>query len=133
MTPEQMEMNLIKPIIKVRTNEELDTEKGESNTDEPESTISNKEEEEYSTFSDMSKQNSESDISVDQTQDQVNPHTSETLQIHNIYNTTMHDKDDLIQYIYDIYIYFSFSLFISIDTPHYAIFAFHFMSEVSCI
>ena len=33
MTPEQMEMNLIKPIIKVRTNEELDTEKGESNTD----------------------------------------------------------------------------------------------------
>ena len=61
MTPEQMKMNPIKPIIKVKTNEELDTEEGESNTDEQESTISNKEEEEYSTFLDMSKQNSESD------------------------------------------------------------------------
>ena len=35
-----------------------------------ESTISNKEEEESSTFSDMSKQDSESDINVDDTQDQ---------------------------------------------------------------
>ena len=50
MTPEQMKMNPIKPIIKVKTNEELDTEEGESNTDGQESTISNKEEEEYSTF-----------------------------------------------------------------------------------
>ena len=49
----------------------------------------------------MSKQNSESDINVDQTQDQENPHTSETLQIHNIYNTTMHDKNDLIHNEYD--------------------------------
>ena len=49
MTPEQMKMNPIKPIIKVKTNE------GESNTDEQESTISNKEEDDYSTFSDMSK------------------------------------------------------------------------------
>ena len=31
MTPEQMKMNPIKPIIKVKTNEELDIEKGESN------------------------------------------------------------------------------------------------------
>ena len=58
MTPEQMKMNPIKPIIKVKTNEELDTEEWESNSDEQESTISNKEEEEYSTFSDMSKQDS---------------------------------------------------------------------------
>ena len=65
MTPEQMKMNPIKPIIKVKTNEELDTEEGESNSDEQESTISNQEEEEYSTFSHMSKQNSESDINVD--------------------------------------------------------------------
>ena len=101
MTPEQMKMNPIKPIIKVKTNEELDTEEEESNTDEQESTISNKEEEEYSTFSDMSKQNSESDINVDDTQDQKNPQTAETLQIHNIYNTTMHDKDDLIHDEYD--------------------------------
>ena len=34
MTPEQMKMNPIKPIIKVKTNEKLDTEEGESNTDE---------------------------------------------------------------------------------------------------
>ena len=84
-----------------KTNEELDTEEGESNTDEQEFIISNKEEEEHSMFSDMSKQNSESDINVDETQDQENPHTSETLQIHNIYNTTMHDKDDSIHHEYD--------------------------------
>ena len=90
MTPEQMKMNPIKPIIKVKTNEEHDTEEGESKTDEQESTTSNKEEEEYSTFSDMSKQDSESDINVDDTQDEQNPHTPETLKIHNIYNTTMY-------------------------------------------
>ena len=38
MTPEQMKMNPIKPIIKVKANEELDTEEGESHTDEQEST-----------------------------------------------------------------------------------------------
>ena len=84
MTPEQ--------IIKVKTNEELDTEEGESNTDEQESTISIKEEEEYSTFSDMSKQDSESDIKVDETQHQEHSYTPETLQN----NTTMDDKNDLI-------------------------------------
>ena len=94
MTPERMKMNPIKPIIKVKTNEELDTEEGDSNTDEQESTISNKEEEEYSIFSDISKQNFESDLNVDETQDEENPHIPETLQIHNMYNTTMHDKDD---------------------------------------
>ena len=95
MTPEQMKMNPIKPIIKVKTNEKLDTEVGESNSDEQESTISIKEEGEYSTFSDMSKQDSETDINVDETQYQENPQTPE-LQIHNTYNTTMHDKDNLI-------------------------------------
>ena len=100
MTPEQMKMNPIKPIIKVKTNEELDTEEGESNTNEQESTISIKEEEKYSTFSDMSKQDSESDINVDETQHQENSYTHE-LQIHNIYNTTMHDKDSLIHEEYD--------------------------------
>ena len=97
MTPEQMKINPIKPIIKVKTNEELDTEEGESNTDEQESTISNIEEEEYSTFSDMSKQDSESDINVDDTQYPENPYTPETLQN----NTTMHDKNDLIHDEYD--------------------------------
>ena len=59
MTPEQLKQN---PIT-VHPNQKLDTDEGDSNIDE-ESTISNKEEEEYSTFSDMSKQNSESDINV---------------------------------------------------------------------
>ena len=101
MTPEQMKMNPIKPIIKVKTNEELDTEDGESNTNEQESTISNKEEEEYSTSSDISKKDSESDINVDDIQDEHNSHTPETLQIHDKYSTTMHNKDDLIYDEYD--------------------------------
>ena len=101
MTPEQMKIKPIKPIIKVNTNEELDTEEGESNTHEQESTKSNNDEDEYSTFSDMSNQNSESDINVDETQNEQNPHTLETLQIHNTYNTTMHDNDDLIHNEYD--------------------------------
>ena len=101
MTPEQMKMNPITPIIKVNTNEKLDTEVGESNSDEQESTISNKEEEEYSTFSHMSKENSESDINVHDNQDEQNTHTPETLQIHNTYNRAMHDNDDLIHEEYD--------------------------------
>ena len=92
MTPEQMKINPIKPIIKVKTNEKLDTEVGESNSDEQEFTISNKEEEKYFTFSDMSKQDSESDVNVDETQHQENSYTPETLQN----NTTIHDNDDLI-------------------------------------
>ena len=95
MTPEQMKINPIKPIIKVKTNEELDTEKGESKTDEQESTISIKEEDEYSTFSDMSKQDSESDINVGDTQYPKNSYIPE-LQVYNTYNNTMHDKDNSI-------------------------------------
>ena len=97
ITPEQMKMNPIKLIIKVKTNEELDTEERESNKDEQEYAISNKEEEEYSTFSHMSKQDSESDIIIDGTQDEQNTQTPETLQN----NTTMHNKDDLIHDEYD--------------------------------
>ena len=43
MTPEQMKMNPIKPIIKVKTNEELDKEEGESIKDEEESTETSQE------------------------------------------------------------------------------------------
>ena len=49
----------------------------------------------------MSKQDSESDIDIDETQDEQNPHTPEALQIHNIFNTTMHDKDNSIHHEYD--------------------------------
>ena len=96
MTPEQMKINPIKPIIKVNANEELDTEEGESNTYEHKSTISIKEEDEYSTFSDTSKLDSESDINVHDTQDEHISHTPDTLQIHITYNTAMHDKHNLI-------------------------------------
>ena len=97
MTPEQMKINPIKPIIKVNTNEELGTEEGESNSDEQEFTTSEELIEEYSTFSDMSKQDSESDINVDGTQHQEHSYTPETLQN----NTTMYDKDNLIHDEYD--------------------------------
>ena len=99
-TPEQMKMNSIKPMIKVKTNEELDMEKGESTKVQDEFTTS-EEQEEYSTFSHMTKENSESDINVHDTQDEQNTHTLETLQIHNTYNTTMYDNDDLIHNEYD--------------------------------
>ena len=66
MTPEQIKQNPI-----TVQHQKLDTEEGETNTDEQESTLSNKEEEEYSTFSDMSKQDSESDINIDDTQDDI--------------------------------------------------------------
>ena len=98
MTPEQMRMNPIKPIIKVKTNEELDAEEGESTKVQEEFTTSEElREDKYSTFSDMSKQDSEFDINVDDTQYQGNSHTLETLQN----NITMHDKDDLIHDEYD--------------------------------
>ena len=98
MTPEQMKMNPIKPVIKVNTNEELDTEEGGSTKVQEEFTTSEElTQDEYSTFSDMSKQDSESDINVDDTQHPENPHTPETLQN----NTTMHDNDDLIHDEYD--------------------------------
>ena len=79
-------------MIVVKTNDQLDTQEGESNIYEHESTILNKKEEEYFTSSDISKQNSESDNYVDDTQHPENPHIPETMQN----NTTMHDKDDLI-------------------------------------
>ena len=103
LTPDQMKIKPIKPIkpiIKVNTNEELDTEEGESNTHEQESTISNNDKDEYSTFSDMSKQDSESDINVGDTQYQENSYTPE-LQVYNTYNTTMHDKDNSIHEEYN--------------------------------
>ena len=93
MTPEQLKQN---PIT-VHPYQKPDKEEGESNIYEQESTILKKEEEEYSTSSDISKQNSESDINVDDIQHQENPHTPETLQN----NTTMHDKDNSIHYEYD--------------------------------
>ena len=75
MTPEQMKMNPIKPIIKVKTNEELDKEGGESIIDEEEST---------ETSQDLSEeQNSTSDIYIE---DQEDSKSIETSQVHNVLN-----------------------------------------------
>ena len=90
MTPEQLKQKPFEEIFK-NQHEKVDTDEGESIEEEEKSTTS----------SDMSKQHSESDLNVDDTQDEQNPHTSITLQIHNIYNTTMHDKNDLIHDEYD--------------------------------
>ena len=57
MTSEQMKMNPIKPIIKVKINEELDKEEGKSIIDEEESTKTSQELSE--------EQNSTSDIYIE--------------------------------------------------------------------
>ena len=100
MTPEQLKQKAFEEIFK-NQHEKVDTDEGESTKIQEEFTTSEDLTEEYITLSDMSKQDSESDINVDVTQDQHNSHTPETLRIHNIYNTTMHDKDNLIHDEYD--------------------------------
>ena len=73
--------------------ENVDTDERESIEEEEEFTTSEEvTEDEYSTSSDMSNQDSESDINIDDTQHQEISYTPETLQN----NTTMHDKDNLI-------------------------------------
>ena len=101
MTPEQLKQKPFEEIFK-NQHEKVDTDEGESTKVQEEFTTSEElTQDEYSTFSDMSKQNSKSDINVDDTQHPENSHTSETLQIHNTYNTTMRDKHDLIHDEYD--------------------------------
>ena len=101
MTPEQLKQKPFEEIFK-NQHDKVDTEEGESTKVQEEFTTSEElTEEGLSSFSDTSKQDSESDINIDDTQDEQNSHTSEVLQIHNIYNTTMHDKDDLIHDEYD--------------------------------
>ena len=97
MTPEQLKQKPFEEIFK-NQHEKVDTEEGESNEEEEEFTTSEEmTEDEYSTFSDMSKQDSESAVNVDETQHQENSYTPETLQN----NTTMHDKDNSIHDEYD--------------------------------
>ena len=67
-------MNPIKPIIKVKTNEELDKEEGESIIDEEESTETSQELSE--------EQNSTSDIYIE---DQEDSKSIETSQVHNVF------------------------------------------------
>ena len=97
MTPEQLKQKPFEEIFK-NQHEKVDTDEGESTKVEEEYTTSEElTEDEYSTFSDMSKQDSESDINVNETQHQEKSYTPETLQN----NTTMHDKDNSIHDEYD--------------------------------
>ena len=90
MAPEQLKQ---KPFEEIFWNqhEKVDTDEGESFEEEEKSTTS----------SEKSKRDSESDINVHDTQDEQNPQSPETLQIHNMYNTTMLDKDNSIHDEYD--------------------------------
>ena len=69
MTPEQLKINPIKPIIKPHPNQELETDDGESINEEEQWTIS----------TEMSEGNSISDIPT-----QDNEEKSETSQVHNV-------------------------------------------------
>ena len=81
MTPEQLKQKPFEESFKNK-HENVDTDDGESTKiEEEEEFITSEEltEDEYSKFSDMSKQDSESDINDDDTQDEQNPQTPETL------------------------------------------------------
>ena len=78
MTSGQMKMNPIKPIIKVKTNEELAKEEAESIKDEEESTETSQELSE--------EQNSPSVI---YTEDQEDSKSIETSQVHNVLNKSI--------------------------------------------
>ena len=83
MTPEQMKMNPIKPIIKVKTNEELDKEEGKSTKDEEESTETSQELSE--------EENATSDI---YTEDKEDSKSIETSQVHNVLNKSIPNEVD---------------------------------------
>ena len=83
MTPEQLKMNPIKPIIKVKINEELDKEEGKSIIDQEESTETSQELAE--------EQNSTSDIYIE---DQQDSKSIETSQVHNVLNNSIPNEVD---------------------------------------
>ena len=89
MTPEQMKMNPIKPIIKVKTNEELDKEEGESIKDEEQSTETSQELSEG--------RNSTSDIYIEDKEDSK---SIETSQVHNVLNKSTSNEVDLTRFTY---------------------------------
>ena len=83
MTPEQMKMNPIKPIIKIKTNEELEKKEGESITDELESTETSQELSE--------KQNSTFDIYIEDIEDSKSNQIS---QVYNVLNKSIPNEVD---------------------------------------
>ena len=83
MTPKQMKMNPIKRINKVKTNEELDKEEGESIKDEEESTEASQELSE--------EQNATSDI---YTEDKEDSKSIATSQVHDVLNKSIPNEVD---------------------------------------
>ena len=80
MTPEQLKQKQFEEILK-NQHEKVHTELGESNEEEEKSTTS----------SDKSEQNSESDITFE---DEEQTNTTETYQVHNVLNETIHDEEN---------------------------------------
>ena len=81
MTPEQHKQKPFEEIFK-NQHKKVNTEKGESN----------EEEEKYTTSSEMSEQDSKSDIT---TEDEQETNTTETHQVHNVLNETTHDEENV--------------------------------------
>ena len=80
MTPEQLKQKPFEEIFK-NQHEKVDPEEGELNEEEQKSTTS----------SDKSEQNSESDITYE---DEEETNTTETHQVHNVLNETIHDEEN---------------------------------------
>ena len=80
MTPEQLKQKPFEEILK-NQHEKVNTEVGESNGEDDKSTTS----------SDKSEQNSESDITYE---DEQETNTTETHQVHNVLNETIHDEEN---------------------------------------
>ena len=85
MTTEQLKKKPFKQIINIQ-HEKLDTEKVESTKDE----------EQYTTSSEISEQDSASDTTIDDTstEDEEESEAIETLQVHNVCNKSTHDEDE---------------------------------------
>ena len=81
MTREQLKQKPFEEIFK-NQHEKVDTDEGESNEEEDKPTIS----------SEKSEQDSESDIT---TEDEQETNTTETHQVHNVLNETMHDEENV--------------------------------------
>ena len=81
MTPEQLKMNPIRPIILVHPNQELDIDEGKSTKDEEESTKS----------TGISEQNSTSDTYIETTEESK---AIEISQVHSVFNKSTHEKAD---------------------------------------
>ena len=81
MTPEQLKKKPFKPIFKIKQHEKLDTEEGESNKDEEQSTTSMAISEEDST-------------SAKPTETTKGSKSTEMQQVHNVLNESTHNENN---------------------------------------